>query len=128
MKKLWLDSTLETQRCILKIPQESEAEYMWNLISSDITEYMLWDKWRDFSQTLKNIKKTRKKAESWNSWDAWIYLKKTWKCIGRCGIIWFDRDVPSIEIGYWISSKYWGKWYVPECVKILIDFSFKELP
>ena len=57
MKKLWINDILETERCILKIPQESEAEYMWNLITQDTTRYMVWDKWDDFSSTLQNIKK-----------------------------------------------------------------------
>lgn len=126
MKKLWLHDILETERCIIKIPEESEAEYMWNLITEDTIKYMIWDKWDTYETTLKNIQKTRKNAEAWISWDAAIYDKQTQKYIGRCGINKIRDEIPAFELWYWVSEEYYGKWIVPECVKRFLKFAFEE--
>ena len=127
MKKLWLDDVLETERCLIKIPEIGEAEYIWNLITPDVTENMLWDKWEDFSQTHANLIKTRDKAKKWESWDAAIYLKETWECIGRCWMVNIDNNIPAMEIWYWLTPTYWWKWIVPECVDKLLFVGFQKL-
>ena len=127
MKKLGLDDILETERCLIKIPQINEVEFIWNLITPQVTENMLWDKWEDSSQTYENLLKARKKAKSWDSWDAAIYLKETWKCIWRCGIPEIDKNIPSVSIWYWLSPKYWWKWIIPECVDKLLSTAFNEM-
>lgn len=126
MKRLWLKDVLETKRCLMKIPEESEAEHMWNLISEDTTKYMIWDKWDNFSRTIKNIQETIYNAEAWRSWDAAIYNKGTDKCIGRCGINKIDDDIPSFELGYWISEEFYGKWIMSECINKYLEYAFEE--
>jgi len=44
MKLPDFDAVLETERCFLKIPEESDAETMWNLISENTTQYLIWEK------------------------------------------------------------------------------------
>ena len=126
MKKLWLHDTLETERCILRIPEESEADDIWNLISDDTTKFMIWDKWDDSSDTLKSIENRRNWANESKNWEAMIYDKNSWKCIWQCGINKIDDIIPSFALGYWISSEYYGKWIVPECVKRIMKFAFQE--
>lgn len=49
------------------------------------------------------------------------------KCIGIMG---FYRTQPEhfrTELGYMITSEHWGKGYVTEAVKTLLDFAFKTL-
>lgn len=126
MKKLWPKDTLETERCIIKIPEESEAEYIWNLITEDTTKYMIWEKWDDYSSSLANIKKTKKNAEAWISWDAAIYDKETGLCIWKCWINNIVDKIPSFELWYWITPEYYGRWIIPECVNRYVKFAFEE--
>lgn len=121
-----LHDTLETERCFLKIPQESDSEYLWNLITENTTRYMIWNKWENFHTTLSNIITSRQNAFLWTSWDAAVYDKITWKPVGRCGINKADFDLISYEIGYWIAEEYYGKWIIPECVKKLTEYMFEE--
>lgn len=109
MKKLWIDNILETKRCIIKIPEESEAEYMWNLIHDDTIKYMTWEKGSSYKNTLNNIKETRNNAKIWKTWEAAIYDKKTKKCIGRCWINRIEEDIPAFELWYWITPTYYWK-------------------
>ncbi len=126
MKLPLLNEILETERCILKIPQESEAQEIWNLITENTTKYMIWEKWETYETTLKNILSTRQNAFDKISWDAAVYDKTTWKTLGRCGINKTDSHTLSFEIGYWISETYYGKWIIPECVKALTKYMFEQ--
>ena len=126
MKKLGITDILETERCIIKIAQESDAEYMWSLITEDTTKYMIWDKWEDYSSTLQNIKKAKKWAEEGTSWEWTIYLKDSGICIWRCGINEIKDKIPSFQLWYWISEEYYGKGIIPECVKRYLRFAFEE--
>lgn len=126
MKLPAFDTVLETERCMLKIPQESDAEEIWNLITENTTRYMIWDKWETSNTTLKNIISTRKNAFEWESWDAAVYDKINWKVLWRCGINKTDSETLSFEIGYWIAEEYYWKWIIPECVKCLVQFMFEK--
>lgn len=126
MKNLWPDDILETQRCIIKIPQESEAEWMWNLISENTTKYMIWSNWKDHSQTLQNIIDTREKSQKWEEWQGAIYLKDSWKLIWRCWINTYSKDIPSFQLWYWISEEHYGEWIIPECVNKFLQYAFEE--
>jgi hypothetical protein len=44
MKKLTLTDIIETERLIIKVPEVSEAEAIYNLIDDSITEFMEWSK------------------------------------------------------------------------------------
>ena len=127
MKKLWLKDTLETERCLIKIPEESEAENIWNLISDDTTKYMIWEKTDTSAKTLESIQKNRINAKLWTSWDSSVFDKVTGKCIWMCWINSIDPKVPSFEIWYWISEQYYGKGLIPECLKEILRVCFTEL-
>ena len=62
-----------------------------------------------------------------------ICLKKNGKVIGSLGIE-KSPDEPEIpeellgrEIGYVLSKEYWGRGLMPEAVKAVIDYCFREL-
>ncbi len=125
MKLPGLNDIIETPRCILKIPTISEAEEMWNLISENITRFMIWSKSDNYNEMLENIKETILKAKESSTWDAAIYEKETWKLLWRCWINKINKEVPAFEIWYWVEEWSWGKWYMPECVKALAKFAFE---
>lgn len=61
--------------------------------------------------------------------DVWaIRNKATGEIMGSIGL---ENDkrregVNSKELGYWIGKKYWGKGYMTEAAKAVIDFAFEE--
>ena len=125
MKLPDFDAVLETERCFLKIPEESDAETMWNLISENTTQYLIWEKWENYLTSLKNIISSRKDALEWVSWASAVYDKNTRKIIGRCGIVRADPATKSFEIWYWITESYYGKWLIPECVLRIVAYMFE---
>ena len=34
----------------------------------------------------------------------------------------------SLEIGYWVGKRYWGKGYATEAIKQMVDYAFSNLP
>jgi ribosomal-protein-alanine N-acetyltransferase len=126
MKKLWINDILETERYILRIPEESEAQYMWEIITESTTKHMIWNKWETSKDTLDNIIKTRDSAQSWQYWGAAIYDKESWVLIGRCGINKYHEDIPSCELWYWVSEEYYGKGIIPECVSRILKYAFEK--
>ena len=57
MKKLGLDDILETERCILKIPQESEAEHIWSLATPNIKKYLIRENLESIRNSYKETQK-----------------------------------------------------------------------
>ena len=127
MKRLGLNDILETERCIIKIPEESEAENIWNLITEDTTKYMIWEKSDTYLKTLESIQKNRRNAKLWTSWDSSVFDKETGKCIWMCWINKIENKVPSFEVWYWISEQFYWKGIIPECLKKILEVAFTEL-
>lgn len=119
MKKLWLNDILETQRCILRIPKKSEAEEIWGLVTPNIQKYLI-------RENINSIRDSKKQAQEWKLWDSVIYDKNNNKILGRISISYVSEEIKSIEIWYWLSEQSWGQWIMFECVKRLVDYSFKD--
>ncbi|WP_040472294.1 GNAT family N-acetyltransferase [Aquimarina agarivorans] len=52
--------------------------------------------------------------------------KKSKKLIGRVGYL-YPEDYPGFEIGWTLSSKFWGRGYAYEAATIAMDYAFKNL-
>lgn len=126
MKLLWLYDILETDRCILKIPEESDAQEMWNLVDDQTTKFMPWDKCTSLEDQKKHIIQRRYEVLESKWWSGALYLKSG----EMIGSFWFPRireDVKTGEIGYWLATKYWGQGYIPEAVQALKKYVFESL-
>ncbi|MDT0125095.1 GNAT family protein [Paenibacillus sp. RRE4] len=54
-------------------------------------------------------------------------LKETGKLIGRGEIFDLDESMQSGELGYAISSAYWGKGLAAEAMQPIVDYCFEQL-
>ncbi len=68
-----------------------------------------------------------------NGWGFWaVELKSTGQFIGFVGLHQQDENsgfpnAPFIEIGWRLSSEFWGQGYAPEAANKALEFAFKEL-
>ena len=107
--------TLETERLILRRMKPSDSEDMFEYASRpEVSEYLLW-----LPHTTQRFTK--------NFYDWAVTIKSTGKMIGTCGFTSFDLTNNSAEVGYVLSSSYWGLGIAPEALKKVIDFGFSEL-
>jgi ribosomal-protein-alanine N-acetyltransferase len=56
-----------------------------------------------------------------------IELKQETRLIGGCRLTVKDRTNSSGDIGYVLNRRYWGRGYMPEAARALLDFGFGEL-
>ena len=127
MKKLNITDKLETERLIIQISKIEDSKELYDLIDDDVTHFMYWSKWEDYKSIEPHIKEKIKLVNEWKSWDSLIRKKDDSKIIWKFWIIEYVDDINSIELWYWIWKKYWGKWYIPECVEFMKEYAFNEL-
>jgi len=118
-----IDDIIETPRCILKIPQESEAEKMLELINKNTLEFMPWSKCKSIKEQQAHIKERHNWVRESVSWSAAIYLK-SWEMIGSFWVPRTMEKTKTIEIGYWLWEKYQWKWYMSEVLKLFVDYIY----
>lgn len=120
---------IETERLVLRPWQESDV--------NDFFEYASVDGVGQMAGWLphKNLAESREVLSIFISGKKTfaLELKENGKVIGSLGLEERDEklDLPQHwagrEIGYVIGKEYWGRGLVPEAVKAVIDYCFKEL-
>ena len=110
---------LETQRLVLRAPQLGDAKAIAALAND-----------RRIAENTARIPHPYRvsDAESWIVGSAaeldgetYLITLANGTVIGGCG---FDMRDGAAEIGYWLGARYWGKGYVTEAVRALIDHAF----
>jgi len=123
------DVRIETERLILRTWRESDVEDFYEYAKVDGVGQMAgWSPHKDIEESAKILgffirdKKTLA-----------LELKENGKVIGSLGLEEREGE-PEVpegsmgrEIGYAIGKEYWGRGLVPEAVKAVIDYCFKEL-
>ena len=118
---------LETKRLTLRKIKLEDAEAMYQYASKDdVTKHVLWDSHRSIETTKQFVQMMIDKYEEGNF--AWaIMLKETKEFIGTIDFVTYNEAEKIAEIGYALSDRHWGKGYVSEATKALLDFGFNEL-
>jgi ribosomal-protein-alanine N-acetyltransferase len=120
---------LKGEKVILRYPKLSDAKWAFeNIKKPEISRNMAYfvDDMKSIKDQVKWIKRAPAKRKK-NHFNFIIVDKKTGALIGGCG----TGDINQLEkratVGWWAAKEYWGKGYVLEAVKLLIEFSFKKL-
>ena len=119
---------IETKRLILRT---------WN--NNDINDYYLLNqdpKVVEFLLKTSSIEQAKEFIENMNhqfhTHGYTIFAveeKKSGKLIGFTGLNapkWISHFTPCVEIGWRLSSKFWGNGYATEAAKAVLDYGFKE--
>lgn len=118
--------TLKTERLILRRMEKSDYKDVFAYASdARVSEYLLWSPHTDISQTksyLRNIDAKYKRAEFYD-WGI-VY---DGSLIGTVGFTSLDTANNVGEIGYVLSSKYWGLGIAVEAAERIIEFGFSQL-
>ena len=82
---------------------------------------------KTLEDTQQYLKKLIKRSDSAEGHYWFIRHRSDNKIIGTCGLLNFDRNRNSIEIGYGLSPHYWGHGYFQEVLAITLNFCFSKL-
>jgi ribosomal-protein-alanine N-acetyltransferase len=91
----------------------------------EVAKYLTWNIHKNPRQTAAYIRLLQKKYAEGAFWDFGLELKENKKFIGTCGFSSFDKDKNTAEIGYVISSDFWGRGLAKEACIAVCDFGFK---
>ena len=121
---------IETERLILREIHQTDVEDIYNcwMQDEDVSRYMWWKASNDISEAKDFVKYELEQIEN-DKWNRWIIvLKETGNIIGTCLVFYNDEDKDSHwDISYNLGKAYWGKGYIIEAMKSVIQFAEKEL-
>lgn len=121
---------LETERLLLRVMQEDDTKEIFDcwLQDEEVAKYMCWKPFKKIEEALEFVafEMGQIENEKWNRWI--ISLKETQEIIGTCLVFYNEDDVEHHwDISYNLGRKFWGKGYVTEAMKRVMQFAESEL-
>lgn len=115
----------ETERLLLRKPRLEDAQAIFEGWAQDpeVTRYLTWRPHERIEQTQEFIRSCIRSWEGATRFPYIITLKETGEVIGM-----IDPRIegPKIGIGYIAARPHWGKGYMPEATRALIDLAFQQ--
>lgn len=122
---------IETERLILRVPQNGDGKIINKAIRDSVTELRAW---LPFVQELPSVEETEVNARNAyinflkrDSFRFLIFHKHSNNFIGTTSLQSIDWDIPKCEIGYWINTRFSGNGYMIEAVKELTSFGLEHI-
>lgn len=123
--------SFESDRLIIRAPKVEDAQVIWASVHASAKALKQWMPW---AQTLPRIEETTENLRqavadfiTRKDLRLHIFLKETGEFIGASGFHRINWNIPKVEIGYWLDSRYEGKGYMTEAAECLTEFAFNEL-
>jgi len=121
--------SLETERLILKNIAVEDKEFIFSQFSDPVVTKYLFDR-----EPLTDIKGADEILELYLSQQEphlhhrWILVRKTDGIkMGTCGFHCWNKKDDSIEIGYDLKEEFWGKGYMQEAIKEIVEFAIENM-
>ena len=133
MKKLTINHlgtvNIETERLILRKFKKNDYIDMYNNWASreEVAKYMPWSAHKDINLTKELVSGWINEYKNNDTYNWVIELKENHKIIGNISVTKKNDAIYCCEIGYCLSSDYWGKGYMPEAMRGVLDFLFMKV-
>ena len=116
---------LETKDLILKPFKVDYAEDMYNNWATDpnVNKFLSWD-------LHKSVDESRSLIEMWvekGGYDWALYHKETGMIIGAINVVKIEERYFLGEVGYCMSSKFWGRGLMTQALGAVITFLFEDI-
>jgi RimJ/RimL family protein N-acetyltransferase len=116
---------IETERLVLRKPRTEDAHAIFEGWAQDdeVTHYLTWRPHERIEQTLEFVQGCMRAWAGETRFPYMITLKESGEVIG---IIDPRIEGPKVGIGYGAARAHWGKGYVPEATRAIIDWAFQQ--
>ena len=116
---------LETKRLRLRKPALQDAEDIFRKYAQDpeVTKYLTWRPNRNVQETRDFLRACLRAWDEGKSFH-WVIEKKTDHEL--LGMITARVDDQKWELGYVLAPSYWGRGYMTEVVKKIVDWVLKQ--
>lgn len=119
---------LETPRLRLrKIGMSDLTEFNRFAGSEEVTKYMLFLPHKSLAESAASIEKWAARYETGHCYHWGIALKESNRLIGMIDLLRFDEANSSCSFAYMLAEDHWGRGYMTEALKAVIDFGFSEM-
>ena len=122
---------LETKRLILRIPSLRDAAPLHAEIVLSMERLAPWIPWATKKPTLARARRFCARAirefRKRKALGFLIRTKDSGELVGGISLHRIDWNIPKLEIGYWIGTRFEGRGYVTEAVRALTRFAFVNL-
>lgn len=124
--------SLKTERLIIRDNQNSDLEMHHKLMSDrEVMKYIQDIMTTNIDESWKNLEFSIEEASK-NDRMCYFFAmeeKSTGNFVGAIGFTIVEKSVDHgvAEMGYFALKDYWGKGYVTEAAKAVIDFAFNEV-
>lgn len=116
---------IATDRLVLRKPRPEDAPAIFEGWAQDeeVTRYLTWRPHERIEQTREFIQRCLSAWEHQTRFPYMITLKETGQIIGM-----IDPHVegPRVGIGYGAARAFWGKGYMTEATRAVIDWAFRQ--
>ena len=116
---------IETERLVLRVPRMGDASAIFAGWAQDkeVTRYLTWRPHQRIEQTEEFIQGCLSAWEHETRFPYMITLKDSSEAIGM-----IDPRIegPKVGIGYGAARAHWGRGYVTEATRAIIDWAFQQ--
>jgi len=116
---------IETTRLRLRPPTMEDAEAIFTRYAQDeaVTKYMVWRPHRSIEETHDYLRSCEEKWRNGTGFPWAVTLKDGQELIGMVEV---RVDGFMANIGYVLARACWGRGYMPEAVKSIVDWGFAQ--
>ena len=118
---------LETSRLILRKFNENDYIKMFDNWANDekVTKYVSFNPHKNYNETKQIINEWINEYSN-GSYNWVVELKDNHEIIGNISVIELSKKHNNCELGYVFGSKFWGKGYATETLKIVIEYLIRD--
>lgn len=119
---------LETNRLLLKSISKEDVDFIYSHFSDEIVTKYLYDE-----EPLTDMEGAEQIIDMYLKSNAvslsrWIITRKSDQVnMGTCGFHCWDSSEGVLDVGYDLQQQYWGKGYMQEALKAIINVALIEL-
>ena len=124
------DHRLTTARLILRAYQPADAETLYATVEASRAHIAQWLPWTPQHASVEDSRTVIQRLIA--QWEQGIctygvFARESGALLGGLGLHLREADVPSYEIGYWLSAPAEGHGYITEATAAMVEYVFGEL-
>lgn len=120
--------TLRTERLVLRQLRTQDAEHIYSYFSTDeVTKYYDLEPFTDLAQAESLVFSWQERYNNQQGIRWAISFQEDDRIIGTCGFHNWSKKHRKAEVGYELSSKYWGQGMMTEALNRIILYGTEEM-
>jgi len=121
------DAEIETARCRLRFPDESDIPFIWSASQTpNFNDGLRWEAPSSIAEIAKPLRRAQESWASGNEYSWAIESKENRDFIGWISIRRESKD-GEWSIGFWVHPTKQGRGFATECAAAVLEFGFSHL-